>query len=325
MRALVHQQFGEPADVLTVTDVPDPTPGPGDVLVRLLLSPMHNHDLLTVQGTYGFKPSLPARAGTEAVGVVEALGDGVQGLEVGQRVVSGGTFGIWAELFTAPASALIPVPDAIEDGAAAQLVSMPFSAISLLESLSVEPGQWIVQNTANGAVGRMLAQFAAARGVRVLGLVRRGAGVEELAGQGIGDVVATDDPQWRERAAEILGDAKPVAGVDSVGGRASADVLSLLGDAATLVVFGAMGAPILEIPSGALIFKQAVVRGFWGSKVSAEMDPVQRGRLFGEILTRVTSGEVTLPVASVHSLEDVAGAVAAHVRPGRIGKVLFRP
>ncbi len=60
--------------------------------LRVLLSPIHNHDLWTIRGTYGFKPELPARAGTEAVGVVEELGEGVEGLTVGQRVATGGTF-----------------------------------------------------------------------------------------------------------------------------------------------------------------------------------------------------------------------------------------
>ena len=97
MRALVQPRFGDPSEVLTVQDVPAPEPGPGQVLVRVLLSPIHNHDLWTVRGSYGFKPEMPARAGTEAVGVVEALGEGVSGLEVGQRVATGGTFGAWAE------------------------------------------------------------------------------------------------------------------------------------------------------------------------------------------------------------------------------------
>ena len=92
MRALVQPQFGDPSEVLSVQEVPDPQPGPGQALVRVLLSPIHNHDLWTAWGSYGFKPEMPARAGTEAVGVVEALGEGVEGLQVGQRVATGGSF-----------------------------------------------------------------------------------------------------------------------------------------------------------------------------------------------------------------------------------------
>lgn len=255
MRALIHHSFGDPAQVLGVEDVETPQPGPGEVLVRTVLSPIHNHDLWTVRGTYGFKPELPARAGTEAVGVVEAVGEGVTGFAAGQRVATGGSFGAWAEFFVAEAGALIPVPEGLSDEVAAQLVAMPFSAISLLDFLQLNEGDWLVQNAANGAVGRLLAQLAAARGINVIGLVRRSSGVQELASQGIERVVATDDEGWCEQVAQLTGGAPIVVGVDSVGGQASGDVLSLLAENGTLVVFGAMASPTMQIGSGDVILK----------------------------------------------------------------------
>ncbi|WP_026307012.1 MULTISPECIES: zinc-binding dehydrogenase [unclassified Leifsonia] len=325
MRALVHHEFGDPAEVLAVEERPLPQPGAGEVRVRMLLSPIHNHDLWTVRGTYGFKPDLPAQAGTEALGVVDAVGEGVEQLTVGQRVVTGGTFGVWAEYFVTRAAGLIPVPDGLPDESAAQLVSMPFSAISLLDSLGLSEGDWLIQNAANGAVGRMVAQLGAARGLNVVGLVRRSAGVEELRAQGIERVVATDDTGWRDRLAEITGGAPISAGVDSVGGSSAGDVLSTLAENGTLVVFGAMASPTLELASGDIIFKQATVKGFWGSVVSREMPADQRGRLFQELFARLQDGTLTLPVAGVHGLDDIAGAVAASGEAGRVGKVLLRP
>lgn len=325
MRALIHDTFGDPAEVLHVADVETPEPGPGEARVRTVLASIHNHDLWTIRGTYGFKPELPARSGTEAVGVVDAVGEGVTTLQPGQRVVTGGTFGVWAEYFVAPAAALVPVPDGIDDEAAAQLISMPFSALSLLEYLDVAPGQWIAQNAANGAVGRLVAQFAAARGVHVLGLVRRAEGIAELAEAGISGVVATDDDAWRDRVIEITGGAPIVAGVDSVGGSASDDVLSLLADDGTLVVFGAMASPTMSLSSGSVIFRQVTVKGFWGSKVSRAMDASARAALIGEVIRGVGDGSVTLPVAAVHSFDEASLAVRANFEPGRVGKLLLRP
>jgi NADPH2:quinone reductase len=325
MRALVQPRFGDPAEVLAVHEVPDPEPGPGEALVRVLLSPIHNHDLWTARGSYGFKPAMPARAGTEAVGVVEALGEGAKGLEVGQRVATGGSFGAWAELVVAPAAGLVPVPEGIGDEAAAQLVSMPFSAIALLDFLDVSVGDWIVQNAANGAVGRLVSQLAAARGVHVLGLVRRAEGVAELAEQGIDNVVATDDDGWRERVRAIVQDAPVVAGVDSVGGASAGDVVSLLAEDGVLVVFGAMASPTLEIGSGDVIFKQVVIKGFWGSKVFGAMSRDKRAELMGELVTGIGSGALTLPVEKVFALEDIAEAARASQAPGRRGKILLRP
>ncbi len=324
MRALIHATYGEPSDVLEVAERPLPEPGVGEVRVRTVLSPIHNHDLWTIRGTYGFKPELPAASGTEAFGIVDALGEGVDQLAVGQRVATGGTFGVWSEYFVARASGLVPVPDAVRDETAAQLISMPFSALSLLDYLDVQPGDWIVQNTANGAVGKLVAQFAAARGVHVLGLVRRDAGVDELGAVGIRNIVSTENADWRERAAEILGAAAPRAAVDSVGGSAAGDLLSLLGEGGTLVSFGAMGSGRLELSSGDLIFKQAIVKGFWGSTVSQAMDASKRAALFGELVQRIASGEVPLPVEKVFPFEDARAAAAASDLPGRAGKILLR-
>ncbi|MEJ7647606.1 MAG: zinc-binding dehydrogenase [Nakamurella sp.] len=325
MRAIIHQTFGEPEDVLTVQDRPVPEPGAGEVRIRTLLASIHNHDLWTVRGSYGFKPELPARAGTEAVGVIDALGEGVTGLTLGQRVASGGSFGAWAEYFTTKADGLIPVPDAIGDDAAAQLVSMPFSAISLLHFLDLQPGDWLAQNAANGAVGRMVAQLGAARGLNVVGLVRRAAGVDELRGQGIGNIVATDADGWQEQVTAITGGAPIRAGVESLGGRAAGDLLGLLADGGTLVAFGSMNSPILNLSAGDLIFKQAVVKGFWGAVVIRDMAPELKTELFGELIRSVISGDLTLPVEATYAFDDVTDAVRASLGAGRIGKVLLRP
>lgn len=145
-----------------------------------------------------------------------------------------------------------------------------------------------MQNTANGAVGRLVAQLAAARGVHVLGLVRRAEGVEELREQGIERVVATDDDGW-------------------------------------LVVFGAMASPTLEVSSGDVIFKQVSIKGFWGSKVFAAMSREKRAALMGELVTGIGSGALTLPVEKVYALDEIADAAHANGEPGRRGKVLLRP
>ncbi|MDR2256008.1 MAG: zinc-binding dehydrogenase [Arthrobacter sp.] len=325
MRILSHASFGDPADVLHPAEAEAPAPAAGEALVRLVLSPIHNHDVLTVKGVYGFKPELPAGAGTEALGVVEALGEGVTGLSVGQRVVIGGRFGAWAELFTAPAAGLLPVPDAITDEAAAQLVSMPFSALSLLDSLGLEAGDWLVIDGANGAVGRLVAQFARARGIHALGVVRREAGVAELAAQGIETVVSTETEGWRERALEITGGAPIKAAVDQIGGDIAGELVTLLAQGGTLVVFGAMAGRTMPIPSSDVIFKELTVRGFWGSKVSTAMDPAHKRELMGEIFARVAAGEVTLPTAGVFSFDELPAALSLQETPGRTGKVLLRP
>lgn len=324
MRALIHDAFGEPEEVLHIADRPVPEPGPGQIRLRVRYSPIHNHDIWTIRGSYGFQPELPAPAGTEVFGIVDKLGEGVTGIELDQRGVSGSSFGIWAEYAIVDAAGFIPVPDQLSDETASQLVSMPFSAISLLDFLNVAEGEWIVQNSANGAIGRMVAQLARARGLHVLGLVRRDAGIEELKNQGIGDVVSTADPEWRDQAEKITGGAPIRAGVDSVGGEAAGQILSLLAEEGTLVSFGAMGSPTLEISSWDLIFRDLSVKGFWGAKVNREMEDSKKQALFAELMQYIGTGKLTLPVSGIFDAADIEEAIDAHFTPGRVGKVLLK-
>lgn len=324
MRSAIHARFGDPAEVLAPGDRPVPEPGKGEVRVRMRLAPIHNHDLFTIRGQYGWKPSLPAIGGSEGCGVVDAIGEGVEGFAPGQRVTTASARGTWAEYFLADARALVPVPDAMPDEVAAQLVAMPLSALMLLESLAVEPGQWIVQNAANGAVGKTLAMLAAARGVRVLGLVRREEGVAELAALGVEDVLCTQADGWRDAARERLGADGARAAVDSIGGRASADLCSLLGHGGVLVSFGAMGGEPMHVPPGDVIFRDVQVRGFWGSRASREMPAERKRALLAELIQRALDGQLRLPVDAIYDLEQVAEAAAASQRPGRGGKVLLR-
>jgi len=325
MRSAIHTTFGEPADVLALEESPVPEPGPGQVRIKTILSPIHNHDLWTVRGSYGYKPELPAIGGSEAVGTVDALGEGVTGITIGQRVSVASVHGSWAEYFLAPAAGLVPVPDSISDEAAAQLIAMPFSAITLLDFLEVASGDWVIQNTANGAVGKTLAMLAAARGVHIVNLVRRDAGVDELAALGIANAVSTATDGWQDRVRAITGDAPIRAAVDSIGGQASAELLSLLGEDGLLVSFGTMAGEPMQISSGNLIFKQAVVKGFWGSKVSAAMPAEAKRRLLGELIRLVASGELKLPAGAVFGLDQVADAVRASLTAGKAGKVLLKP
>lgn len=324
MRILTHDRFGEPDEVLHLTEAAVPEPSDGQVRIRVMLSPVHNHDIWTIRGKYGFVPDLPAPAGTEVLGTVDAVGPGVTGLDVGQRIVSGSSFGTWSEYAIVDAAEALPVPDQLPDDSAAQLVSMPFSAISLLDFLGLREGDWLIQNSANGAVGRILAQLAQARGIHVIGLVRRDTAVAELASEGIDHVLCTEDPDWRERLDGITGGAPILTGLDSVGGQSTADIVSTLGEGATLVCFGAMGSPVMSIPSGPVIFKDITVRGFWGSKVSKEMNPQKKNDLFAELITRISEGTVTLPVAGVFDVSDFREAMLAGKSSARAGKVLLR-
>jgi NADPH:quinone reductase-like Zn-dependent oxidoreductase len=325
MRSAVHKVYGDPAEVLELIDMPRPEPAPKQVRVKTSLAAIHNHDLWTVRGGYGVKPPLPAIAGSEAVGIVDALGEGVDAALLGTRVVSAGIRGAWAEYFVAPAASLLPVPDRIPDETAAQLIAMPFSAIVLVDDLNVQKGDWIAQNAANGAVGKMVAALATSKGVNVINLVRRDEGVGELSAAGIANAVSTADPGWKKKVRALLGDGVLKAAVDSVGGSATQDLAEILSENGTIVSFGSMTGEPMQVSSGTMIFKQLTLKGFWLTPRSATMPPEKRQALMGDLVKHVMAGTLKLSTEAVLDLADIKQAVARSLSPGKAGKVLLRP
>lgn len=325
MRSIIHCNFGEPAEVLQLAEMPQPEPQAGEVRIKTILSPMHNHDVWTVRGNYGYKPALPAIGGSEAVGVIDALGEGVSGVALGQRVAVAAVHGSWAEYFIAPAQGVVPLNDAIDDETAAQLIGMPISALMLLDFVNLQPGQWLIQNTANGAVGKTVAMIAQARGQQVINLVRRRSAVAELQVLGIQHVVAADQADWREQVKAMHGGQPLMAGVDSIGGAASGELLALLSENSLLVSFGSMSGEAMQIASGDLIFKQATVKGFWASAVNKQLPAERKKALIVELLTLAAQKKLALPVEGVFSFEQIHSAALKAVEGARQGKVLLKP
>src|SRR6202166_5397382 len=131
MKALIFRETGEPKSVLELAEIPTPPLAPGEALVRVLLSPINASDLHMVRGRYGYQPELPASPGIEGVGIVEAVGPGVQGPMAGTRVVFVNTWNTWREQIVCPADKLVPVPDDLDDSAAAPSYINRFTAWAL--------------------------------------------------------------------------------------------------------------------------------------------------------------------------------------------------
>jgi NADPH:quinone reductase-like Zn-dependent oxidoreductase len=323
MRAVTFSSFGDPTTVLELGERDKPEPGPGLIRVKMTRAAIHNHDLWAIRGSYGTLPTLPAIGGSEATGVVDAIGPNVTNVAVGQRVAAFGA-GTWAEYYLSPAMAAIPLPDAIGDDAGCQLVAMPLSALILLDTYGVEPPDFIVQNAANGAVGKTLARIAKVRGRNVLHLVRSAAGAKELADNGIAGAIDTSAADWRDRVKAAVGPGKIRCAIDSVGGKASGDLVSILSSGGKLVSFGAMSGEAMQLDPGPFIFKQVTLEGFWLSKQNAP-SPDRWRELAGDLVRYVSDKTIELPVSATFGLDQAREAAAASAAAARGGKVVFRP
>jgi len=313
MIALQYARFGDPADVVAPTELPAPQPGEGDVRLTLLRSPVHNHDLATIRGIYGVKPKLPATGGTEFLGVAD-----------GKRFACM-TPGAWAQEIVVKAHVLVPIPEAIDDDTAAQLLAMPLSAVVLFDELRTEPGMWIAQNAAGGAVGRILMRLAQAHGVNIVNFVRRGDAVDELRGYGATYVIATDREGWQREALELTGGAGFARIVDSVAGPQTLELQRLLAQFGELIVFGALSGSAIKLDPGRMIAKESVVRGFWLNAWVPRASPERLADSRRRVLELAVAGQLPLPVAAVYPLRKAAEALRAAELPGRGGKVLFAP
>ncbi len=325
MRSATYNTFGKPTEVLSLGDSPVPEPKADEVRVKTILASIHNHDLLTIRGQYGFKPELPAIGGSEAVGIVDAIGDDVKNVKVGQRVAAASVQATWAEYFVVAEDMVFAVPDDLEDEIAAQLIAMPLSALMVIEFLELKSGQWVIHNAANGAVGTSLAMLAAARGINTINVVRSADAVAELEALGIKNNINSSDEDWKDQVRKIIGDDKISGAIDSVGGKSSNDLLSLLGHGGTLASFGIMSGQPMALDPTNIIFKQVTIKGFWGSKISQEMSVENKQRLIDELIERATNGNLKLPVEATFDLADIKKAVDGKLQSNKNGKVLLKP
>ncbi len=324
MRSATYDHFGKPTEVLSVGDRPTPEPKATEVRVKTILASIHNHDLLTIRGKYGFKPEMPAIGGSEAVGIIDAVGSDVKKLKVGQRVAAASVQATWAEYFVASEDMVFAIPDSLEDEMAAQLIAMPLTSLMLLEFLDTQSGQWVIHNAANGAVGKSLAMLAAARGVHTINVVRSTDAIKELEALDIKNNINSDDDDWKEQVKAIIGDGQISAAIDSVGGESSGDLLSLLGHGGVFAVVGTMSGQSMALNPTHMIFKQATIKGFWGSKLSQEMSVENKQRLIDELIDRAVSGQLKLPTEATFDLADILDAVDGKLQKEKSGKVLLK-
>lgn len=324
MKAAIFESFGPPSEVLTCGEADKPEPGKGEVRIKTGLASIHNHDLILVEGNYGYRPELPAIGGSEAMGVVDALGEGVSGFEVGQRIATSFTQGTWAQYFTVKADYIVPLPDAISDETAAQMLAMPLSALFAIDALGAEKGDWILQSAATGAVAKVVAMVGKARGIGVINLVRRQSAIDELNELGITNAVSTEEEDWADRVHEIL-DGKKIKGViDGVGGKLAGQMLHLIGDQGVFLSFGAMAGEPLELSPNDLILKQSEVKGFWLGKMLETMPPARLHGFIKELVGLLADGTVTLQTGETFPLDQVADAATAAREKGKGGKILLK-
>jgi NADPH2:quinone reductase len=245
MRAIEVAEIGGP-DVLSYVERPQPSPGPGEVLIEAEAIGVNYIDTYFRSGTY--QRDLPFVLGTEVAGTVSAVGDGVTGLSDGDRVVTATASGAYAEFSTAPAQFVAKVPQAVGFDVAASALLKGTTAHYLIKSVyAVQPGDVILMHAGAGGVGHILTQWATSLGARVITTVSTPAKAELSRQAGATDVLdyPGDDPnEFGSRIRELTAGAGVAAVYDGVGANTFDASLASLAVRGTLALFGASSGPV---------------------------------------------------------------------------------
>jgi NADPH:quinone reductase-like Zn-dependent oxidoreductase len=327
VKRVVFDRFGPPAEVLRVEeDVPAPPLRRGEVLVRMIASPVNPSDLMYVEGKYGLKPRLPATPGFEGVGVVEATGGGLLGwFRKGKRVaVINDRVGNWAEYTVTTARQVVPVPDDLSDEQAATFFVNPATALAMtIHVLKLHRGAWLLQSAAGGELGKMVVRLGHKHAFRTINVVRRREQVEELRKLGADHVIVESDGPIPEQVREVVPDGVRFA-IDPVGGATGSGVIASLSHGGRCLLYGSLSDEPISVHPRDFIGNGLRVEGFWLGEWAKRQRIPTLLQLFRRVGSLMREGVFRTHVAATYPIEQVRQAVEHAAAPGKGGKVLLK-
>ncbi len=320
MKAIRVSDFGGP-DVLKLHDVPDPKPDSGQVVVRVKAVGVNPVDTYIRAGVYPRKPNLPYTPGTDAAGIVEAVGPNVKRFKAGDRVYTNGTItGAYAELALCEESQVHPLPSKISFAQGAAL-GIPYGTAyrALFQRGRAKPGETLLVHGASGGVGTACLQFARAFGMTVIGTAGTEKGHALVAAQGAHHVA---DHRAAEYEKQILGFTGG-RGVDLIAEMLAnvnlAKDLSLVGPGGRIVVIGNRGA--IEINPRDAMMREASILGMtmWGA-TDADL-----AEIHSAIVAGLESGTLRPVIGQELPLGEASRAHQLVLEPGAYGKIVLVP
>ncbi|HEX5616192.1 MAG TPA: NADPH:quinone oxidoreductase family protein [Acidimicrobiia bacterium] len=323
MRIVVCNELGGP-DALVVEERDAPEPGPGQVRIAVRAAGVNYVDGLIAAGRYQIKIPPPFTPGSELAGVVDALGDGVDHLRVGDRVFASVGTGAFAERVVVRADQAVVIPDTLDFARAASFHQSYCTAwFSFTRRITVAPGEWVLVTGAGGGVGLAAIDVARSLGARVIGAASSAEkrALAEAAGAEATIDTTTDDVKVRAR--ELSGGGVDIV-YDAVGGDVAEPALRALGPDGRFLVIGFAGGAIPRIPLNLVLLNNRRVVGVdWGGW--AMRNVAENRSVVDEVLAEIARGTLR-PVAPTERPLAEAGAVITDLLERRVaGKVVLVP
>jgi NADPH2:quinone reductase len=324
VKAIRVQKFGGP-EVLTLEEVPEPTPGPGQIVVRVRAAGVNPVDTYIRSGAYARLPGLPYTPGSDAAGVVEAVGEGVRRVRKGDRVYTAGTavdglIGTYAELTvcTEAQSHALPANVAFSQGAA---VNVPYATAyrGLVHKGQARPGETLLVHGASGGVGIAAVQLGVAHGLTVVGTAGSERGRKLVAEQGAHHVLDHGSPDYLQRLAELTEGRGPDVILEMLANVNLQKDLDAVARFGRIVVIGNRGT--IEINARATMTKDVAVLGL--SLFNAS--PEERASIHAALGAGLANGTLRPVVGQEIPLREAPRAHAEVLKPGAYGKIVLVP
>jgi NADPH2:quinone reductase len=328
MKALLSRAVGGP-DKLELAEVADPKPGKGEALVRIAACGVNFPDALIIEDKYQFKPVRPFSPGGEVAGVIEALGEGVTGLQVGQRVLASTGWGGMAEKVAVETRRIMPIPEAMPfEEAAAFLMTYGTSYYALKDRGALKSGETLLVLGAAGGVGSAAVELGKAMGAQVIAAAsseeKVAAAKEWGADAGVVYPSGPFDADGRKALAAVFKSACGEKGADVIydgvgGDYTEASLRAIAWEGRFLVVGFPQG--IAKLPLNLTLLKSCQVVGvFWGG--FAARDPKANAANTRELFALYEKGAIRPRISKTFSLEQAGDAIAWISERKALGKVV---
>jgi NADPH:quinone reductase len=328
MKAVLSNAPGGP-DTLVLADIADPAPGPGEVVIDVKAVGVNYPDVLIIQDQYQFKPERPFAPGGETAGVVSAVGEGVTGMKVGDRVIGSCGWGGMAEKLALAAQRCIPIPDAMPfDEAAAFIMTYGTSHYGLKDRADLKAGETLLVLGAAGGVGLAAVELGKAMGAKVIAACSTQEKVDVAVAHGADAGVVYPTGALDKGQMKALSDAfKAACGpngadviYDAVGGDYAEPALRAIAWEGRFLVIG-FPAGIPKIPLNLTLLKSCQIVGvFWGAFTARE--PKKNAGNIAELLSLYAAGKIKPHVSARYPLHEAGAAIQALADRKATGKVV---
>ena len=344
MKQIQLERYGLPEEVARCVEVPDVgTAGAGEVVFEVIAFPINPADVMTCTGHYHaeaiaryhdlagksalssvIRLNFPATLGAECVGRVLEIGPGVETLKPGDLVINLMRDN-WTQKRKVRAEDIIRLPEGIDLRQAAMVrINPPTAHLMLTDLVDLKPGDWIIQNAANSAVGRLVIALAKTRGIRTINVMRREDVFHQLSALGA-DICLLDGDDLPGRVAEGLQGAPVRLGLDAVAGLATKRLGICVEDGGVVANYGRTGEDEPVFSSFELRIRGVTLTGFGLGRALARRDRSGVQSIYDTLIKEVMAGRLSAPIDTIYPIEAIREALIHAQSPGHKGKVLVAP